>query len=256
MEQRPGLPQQASSGEGRSLTSLNPIARVAAMTASGASAPTPSGAQEPSTGPTPAPAPDRVPAAADASAATLRPSVGRLEHVVASRLWTDAVAFAGWLADNLDPLGEALSVRLRDGRLPHPETPVIVAVDASGETAVIVCELGDATDEGFGRLVRNVAASKATHAVWVCGEPGDEYGASVSWLNRADDARVSMVKVSAVVIGESAAAPMFEVRVRTPREADEGVESTVPASDPSASAPATRRVDDWLESVGAGDTSS
>lgn len=198
----------------------------------------------------PAPAPVPSPAPARPAAPTTPTSVGKLAHVDATRLWADGVAFAGWLAPNLDALGEALSVRLRDGHMPHAESPIVLATDESGSGVVIVCELGEATDEGFGRLVRNVAASKARHAVWICGEPGDEYGASVSWLNRAVDARVSMVKVSGVTIGESAAAPMFEVRVRTPREADDGVEASVPAADGSEAVQPARRVDDWLDSVG------
>ena len=59
----------------------------------------------------------------------------------------------------------------------------------------------------------------------------------------------SLVRVSAVTIGESAAAPVFEVIVRTPRAGDEGVATAVPAT--GAPASTTRRVDDWLESVGA-----
>lgn len=217
-------------------------------------APAPAEAQAPSAPPS-APSTE-APAPVKEAAPTTTASVGKLAHVDASRLWADGVAFAGWLAHNLDALGEALSVRLRDGHMPHPGSPVVLATDEAGSGAVVVCELGEATDEGFGRLVRNVAASKAKHAVWICGEPGDEYGASVSWLNRAGDARVSMVKVSGVTIGESAAAPMFEVRVRTPREADAGVEASVPAAGGSEAVQPARRVDDWLESVGAGEDGS
>lgn len=169
----------------------------------------------------------------------------------ASRLWRSDVTFAEWLADNLDALGEVLSMRITGGSMPHAETPVVMATDATGASVVVVCELGDASDAGFGRLVRNVAASSAKHAIWVCGEPGDEYGASVSWLNRAVDARVSMVKVGGVTIGESAAAPTFEVRVRSPRADDDGVEASVPDTNPTGEQPPTRRVDDWLKSVGA-----
>lgn len=263
MEDRPAFShQQASSAGVRSLTSLNPIARAAALTAQASEpsspAPTPTPAPT-AASPAPAPstdAPAPEPAPAQPAAPTTTASVGKLAHVDAGRLWADGVAFAGWLAHNLDALGEALSVHLRDGRMPHAESPLVLASDESGSDAVIVCELGEATDEGFGRLVRNVAASKAKHAVWICGEPGDEYGASVSWLNRAGDARVSMVKVSGVTIGESAAAPMFEVRVRTPREADDGVEASVPSAAGTQAVQPARRADDWLDNVGAAEDAS
>ena len=259
MEDRPGFPHQPSpNGEARSTTSLNPIARAAAMTSQATgqvfSAPVPPPSStvpaSPTSAPTPPVAPTPAVAASSPSASTpgaSLPSVGKLAHVAPSRLWKDDTAFAAWLAHNLEALGEVLAVQLRDGKMPHAETPVIVAADVTGAAVVIVTELGDSSDEGFGRLVRNVAASGAKHAVWVCGEPGAEYGASVSWLNRVVDARVSMVKVTAVTIGESAAAPMFEVAVRTQRADDEGVESSVPAADSDSAS--TRRVDDWLDSV-------
>ena len=225
---------------------LNPMARIAAMTSQGSAQAQPAAAA-PAT-PTPTPA---ARSAGPVFGAT-RPTVGRLAHVDASRLWATAEAFAAWLAGNLDGVGEAVSAQLRNGEMPHAESPVVVAKNAAGDTVVIVCELGEASDQGFGRMVRNVVASSARHAIWICGDPGDEYGASVSWLNRAVDGRFSMVKVSGVTIGESAAAPMFELAVRTPRAADEGVTSKTPSTD--AAPVTTRRVDDWLNSVRARDT--
>jgi hypothetical protein len=238
VEDRPGFPAEHDLGGGpRPLTSLNPMARAASL------------AGEP---PSSAAVESAAPAALRQAPVSSppRPSVGTLSYVSPDRLWADELAFAAWLQTNLSALADALGVTLSSGRMPQPETPVVLAGDGSGGVAVIVCELHDATDEGFGRLVRNVAASGARHAIWICGDPGQEYGASVSWLNRAVDSRVSMVKISAVTIGESSAAPMFEVKVRTPRARDDGVEASVPAA---GAVSGTRRVDDWLNSVGAGD---
>ena len=248
---RPGFPHEsAPSTEHRPTGSLNPMARIAAMT-SGSSAGTatsPSGAA-PSPAPpatSPAPGGQRPVTTADS------PTVGRLSRVEPSRLWATDVAFAAWLAANLDALGETLSMKLRNGTTPHSDSPVVMATDAAGGSVVIVCERGAATDEGFGRLVRTVAASGAKHAAWVCASPEDEYGAAISWLNRSVDGRFGMVKVSAVTIGESAAAPIFELSVRTPRAEDDGVSADVPATDGPKGT--TRRVDDWLDSVGARDS--
>ncbi len=232
------------------------MARVAALAAQPPASPAAAAASVPTPATISAASPAPVAAPASVDAATSRPSVGTLAYVSAGQLWSDDRAFAAWLRGNLSALNGALGVTLSGGTMPHAETPVVLATDESGGAAVIVCELHDASDEGFGRLVRNVAANGARHAIWICGEPGDEYGASVSWLNRAVDSRVSMLKVSGVTIGESSAAPMFEVKVRTPRAVDEGVEATVPTADGGEPAPGTRRVDDWLNSVGAGDEQS
>jgi hypothetical protein len=69
----------------------------------------------------------------------------------------------------------------------------------------------------------------------------------VSWLNRAVDGRFVLVRVGAVTIGDSAAAPTFELAVRSPRADDPGVHSALP--DAPGAAASERRADDWLGSL-------
>jgi hypothetical protein len=170
-------------------------------------------------------------------------ALGRLRREKAAELWPTDRAVAEWVAENLDAIGEVTSLELGTAQLMESPAPVIVATLGSGKAAVIVTQRGASSDDAFGALVRYVGASMAEHGVWVCGEPAPEHIAAVSWLNRAVDGRFAMLRVAAVAIGDSAAAPTFELTVRPPRADDPGVESTRPAGAPSAQT--GRRADDW-----------
>lgn len=213
----------------------NPIARAVALTGQSPAAPV----HQPAT------------PASDGSGSTV---VGRLSHVDATRLWPSDSVFAAWLVDNLDALGEAVDLRLERGSVQNGPRATVVAQRPAGGPVAIVCERDAATDEAFGSLIRHVAASGAEHGIWVCGSAGDQHSASVSWLNRSVDGRFIMVKVSGVTIGDSAAAPMFEVAVRSPRVDDPWVESTIPSAD--AVAGSTRRAEDWVHQSGGDDQAS
>jgi hypothetical protein len=175
--------------------------------------------------------------------ATPARTLGRLRREAAAQLWATDRAAAEWLAENLDAIAEAASLDLGSAQLMESPDPVIVATLASGKPAVVVTQRGESTDDVFGALVRHVAATQAQHGVWICGEPANEHAAAISWLNRSVDGRFIMLRVGAVTIGDSAAAPTFEVAVRTPRADDPGVESAGPEAD--APPQTGRRVDDW-----------
>ncbi|MGH2456086.1 MAG: hypothetical protein ACRDHD_07500 [Candidatus Limnocylindria bacterium] len=218
---RPGNPP-AADGDRQPAGAASPISRLSGLT--GHAAPQPA---------------DGV-----ASTATGEPArVGRLTHTEPSRLWPSDQAFATWLADNVDAVAEATSLDLRAAAVaPAGDVPVIVAEQREGAPAVIVCQRGASTDDAFGCLLRSMAASAARQGIWISADPGDEHMASVSWLNRAIDGRFMMLKVSAVQIGGSAAAPMFEIAVRPPRAGDPGVAAAQVSSPPPGRA---RRAEDW-----------
>jgi hypothetical protein len=170
-------------------------------------------------------------------------ALGRLRREQAAELWPTDRAVAEWVAENLDAIGEVTLLELGAAQLMESPAPVIVATLSGGKPAVIVTQRGASTDDAFGALVRYVGASMAEHGVWVCGEPAAEHIAAVSWLNRAVDGRFAMLSVAAVTIGDSAAAPTFELRVRPPRAGDPGVEST--GSGVATTSQTGRRADDW-----------
>ncbi len=219
----------------------NPLARISAIT--GNARPV-----VPQTnGTTPAQPQAPQPSAGDAQPPSGGPRLGRLERADATRLWTSDLAFSRWVVDNLDALAEVVGLRLARPELLEGEVPVVLAATADGTSAVVLAQRGPSTDDAFGTLVRHFAASAAAHTIWVSGSPSSEHVAAVSWLNRAVDGRFVMVRVGAVTIGDSAAAPTFELAVRTPRADDAGMHSALPET--GGEAHGERRADDWLGSL-------
>lgn len=170
--------------------------------------------------------------------------MGRLRRIDAGQLWPTDVAFAGWLADNLDTFAESVSPRLTHPELLEGQLPVVLAATADGASAVVLAQRGASTDDAFGALVRHFAASAARHAVWICGRPSSEHAAAVSWLNRVMDGRFLLVRVAGATIGDSAAAPTFDVVVRPARAVDPHVASSVPGA--ADHGPTRRRAEDWV----------
>ena len=237
MDRPADQPQDAAPGQ---LRPGNPLARISAIT--GNTRPlTPSSAGNGATPPTPAASPPT-----SAAAPVPDRQLGRLQHVDATRLWPTDAAFSRWLADNLDVLTTTVAIDLGKAELLDGELPVVLAATGDGRSAVVLAQRGASTDVAFGALVRHFAASAAAYAVWICGDPSNEHAAAVSWLNRAVDGRFVLVRVGAVTIGDSAAAPTFELAVRSPRADDPGVHSTLPGA---AAEAVERRADDWLGSL-------
>lgn len=230
-------PRQSPSGG-------NPLARLSAITGNHP----PAQARLSGNGDAPAPVVTTQPAADVVPAATPQRTLGRLQPVRAAQLWQSDAAFAAWLAENLDAVVDAASLPLRAPEVLGGVTPVILAATEGGASAVILPQRETSTDDAFGAMVRHFAASAAQHAVWICGEPTSEHVAAVSWLNRAVDGRFVMLRVSAVTIGDSAAAPTFEVAVRAPRKDDAGVESALPEG--ATGEAHERRADDWVTGLG------
>lgn len=238
-DMQPGRPQSDGMG---------PLARLSAITGNATPRPGPveSDGAAPIQGASPTLSATPVSPSAHPGDGTL--SLGRLRQVEAGALWPDDARFAAWLAENLDAVADATSLSLEAPQVLDGSTPVVLAAERSGQAAVVVPQRGRSTDEAFGALVRHMAASSAEHGVWICGEPASEHAAAVSWLNRAVNGRFVLVRAGAVTIGDSAAAPTFEVTVRPPRGDDPGVESMTPdAADGSLTR--ERRADDWLSGL-------
>ena len=85
----------------------------------------------------------------------------------------------------------------------------VVATDPDGGQVRVVVELGSSSDETFGLLMRQLVASGAKTAVWVCARAQDEHLTSVEWLNREITGRLHVVVVEAVRIDDSVPAPIF-----------------------------------------------
>lgn len=151
-----------------------------------------------------------APPAASATPPRAGLPIGSLRHVDPVELWRSE-DFAVWLGQHLDELGSRLDMKLspKAGETPPPAT--VIAADPEGNPVRVVVELGVSSDRTFGLLMRQIVASGARTAIWVCARARDEHLESVRWLNREITGSVHVVSVEAVVIGDSAPAPIFHI---------------------------------------------
>lgn len=163
---------------------------------------------EPLTSPPPAPvvlsAVDHAPAAFP---------IGRLRRADPVELWR-SVDFATWLASNLGEIGDLIGTPLTAAPAGAASPGTVVATDPAGAQVRVVVELGSSTDETFGLLMRQLVASGAKTAVWICAHARDEHLTSVEWLNREITGLLHVVVVEAVRIDDSVPAPIFRLALR------------------------------------------
>jgi Domain of unknown function (DUF4268) len=139
--------------------------------------------------------------------------VGRIERVALREVWPhEALDFTPWLERNPDALGEVLDFNLDNverERATGDFSVDLVAEDQSGDTVVIENQLERSDHDHLGKLVTYVAALEASSAIWMVRDPRPEHIRAITWLNESQSASFYMVKVEAIRIGVSPAAPLL-----------------------------------------------
>jgi hypothetical protein len=143
--------------------------------------------------------------------------IGKLERVALREVWKhEAHSFTQWLENNIDVLNGALGLTLVNVDREQAAGSFsidLVAEDEGGGTVVIENQLEKSDHDHLGKLVTYVSAMNAKAAVWIVSDPRPEHSIAVAWLNESSSAAFYMVKVEAVRIGDSSAAPLFTVIV-------------------------------------------
>jgi hypothetical protein len=147
--------------------------------------------------------------------------IGRLMRVPLREVWRhEAIDFTTWLADNPDVLGEAIGISLASIEREHTVgsfSADLRAEDESGNIIVIENQLGRSDHDHLGKLVTYVSALDAKVAVWIVADPRPEHIGAISWLNEAGSTAFFLLKIEAVRIADSAAAPLL-TRITGPSE--------------------------------------
>lgn len=143
--------------------------------------------------------------------------IGKLQRVPLREVWKhEAYDFTQWLQQNLDVLNTALGLNLVNAEREQAAGSFsidLVAEDDGGGTVVIENQLEKSNHDHLGKLITYVTAMQARTAVWIVSEPRPEHVAALNWLNNGTDTAFYLVKVEAVRIGESPAAPLLTVIV-------------------------------------------
>lgn len=143
--------------------------------------------------------------------------IGKLKKLPLRDIWkNEARDFTTWLAENIDTLNEALEVNYS---VTEKEKSVgsfsldIMAENEDGQIVIIENQLEKTDHDHLGKVVTYLSNLEAKTAIWITGHPRDEHKKAVEWLNEItpDDVAFYLVKVEAVQIESSVAAPLFSV---------------------------------------------
>jgi len=147
----------------------------------------------------------------------MSPSIGKLQRVPLREVWKhEAYDFTQWLQQNIDILNDSLNLNLitADREQPAGSFSIdLVAEDEDGTTYVIENQLEKSDHDHLGKLITYLTARTARGGIWIVSEPRPEHVAAMSWLNESANADFYLVKVEAVRIGDSPAAPLLTLIV-------------------------------------------
>lgn len=142
--------------------------------------------------------------------------VAKLKRVALRQVWQHEPAFTKWLEQNVDVLNEVLNLNLAS---PERERAVggfnvdLVAEDVSGDLVVIENQLERSDHDHLGKLLTYLTSVQAKAAIWIVADPRPEHIGAVSWLNESSPADFYLVKVEAIQIEDSPAAPLLTLIV-------------------------------------------
>jgi hypothetical protein len=144
-------------------------------------------------------------------------TVSKLERVPLREVWKrEAYDFTQWLQENIDVLNTALDLNLVNVDREQAAGPFsidLVAEDEGGGTVIIENQLEKSNHDHLGKLITYLTGMGAKAAIWIVSDPRPEHVAAIAWLNESSSASFYMVKVEAVRIGDSPAAPLFTLIV-------------------------------------------
>lgn len=149
------------------------------------------------------------------------PTLGRLTPVDIRTIWTsEPYAFDPWLAqaENLQFLADALGlpglevIELQASVGPF-NADIVAQIVGTDHKVIIENQLDKADHRHLGQVLTYAPKFDARVCVWVASHICEEHRAAVDWLNRITGEGFAFfgVEVRAVRIGDSEAAPIFDV---------------------------------------------
>ncbi len=143
--------------------------------------------------------------------------IGKLEEVSLREVWRrEEQDFSVWLEENLELLGESLSLSispLEREKAVGPFHVDLLAEDDRGELVVIENQLTDTDHDHLGKLLTYLTGLDAKTAIWITPRPRPQHTRVIEWLNEVtpEDMAFYLVRVTAYRIGGSPPAPLFTV---------------------------------------------
>lgn len=157
--------------------------------------------------------------------------IGRLERVALREVWKhEAYDFTQWLEGNVDVLNDALGITLINVEREQAAGAFsvdLVAEREGGGKVIIENQLERSNHDHLGKVITYLTMHGAQTAIWIVSEPRPEHVAAISWLNDNSSAAFYLLKVEAVRIAGSPAAPLLTVIVGPSEEKAEVAKTNI-----------------------------
>ena len=139
--------------------------------------------------------------------------IDKIRRVQLREVWPhEALDFTTWLERNPDALSDVLDLELanveREQRAGSFSVD-LVAESNTGEKVVIENQLERSDHDHLGKLITYLAALEAQVAIWIVSDPRPEHVGAITWLNESPGASFYLLKLEAIRIGDSPAAPLL-----------------------------------------------
>lgn len=123
--------------------------------------------------------------------------------------------FTPWLRDNIDVVSDAIGIELISPMSEQSTGNFSVDIKAEtvdGETVVIENQYGNSDHDHLGKLITYLSSFSAKVAIWIVETPKQEHINALTWLNEGENnCDFYLLRVEAIKIGESAAAPLLSL---------------------------------------------
>jgi len=151
--------------------------------------------------------------------------IGKLRRVPLREVWKhEALNFTTWLQENIDILNEVIDFELSNAEREQSAGSFnvdIVAEDETGNPVIIENQFGKSDHDHLGKLITYRTAFDASVAIWIVETPRPEHISAITWLNESSSGSFYLIKVEAVRVGNSPAAPLLTLIVGPSEEGRE-----------------------------------
>jgi hypothetical protein len=152
-------------------------------------------------------------------------AIDKIQRVKLRDVWKhEAIDFTAWLENNIDVVNECVGLNLGSVRREKNAGDFnvdLVAEDESGNLVIIENQLEKSNHDHLGKLITYLTVLEAKAAIWIVSEPRPEHVRAIAWLNESRAAAFYLVKVEAIRIGNSPAAPLLTLITGPSEEATE-----------------------------------
>jgi hypothetical protein len=128
---------------------------------------------------------------------------------------TEPRDFTPWLTENIDVVGETVGFELVSAEREQSTGNFSVDIKAEtvdGHSVIIENQYGNSDHDHLGKLITYLSSFNAKVAIWIVENPKQEHINAIAWLNEGENnCDFYLLRVEAIRIGESPAAPLLSV---------------------------------------------